>query len=720
MRKIFQGFLLIFLLLGNKSFGQTKSIARIWNEATLEAIRNDYARPTIHARNLFHTSVLMYDSWALFKQGVTPYFIGTNNLGTNEGLPKMLEQSDYSELATAETMSYALYRLIKHRFKNAPKYNLIEQNVNKLMDSLGYDKTYTSTQETNPASIGNYLAQQMINFGLSDGSNEGNKYKNQFYTNSNGLLYPAVSGNDEATDFNLWQPLTLDIFIDQSGNVTPNNTPKFLTPEWGNVTPFAMTTDDLTEYSKYGTDLKVYNDPGPPVFMTDSASDFYKWGFSLVLSWSSHLDTLNQTLIDISPKAIGGFKSLPLSAKDYPSFYNFTEGGDNSPGYLKNPVTQLPYSTQLVQRADYARVLAEFWADGPDSETPPGHWFTILNYVNDNPLLEKKWKGSGSILSDLEWDVKSYLTLGGAMHDAAISAWSVKGYYDYIRPISAIRLMAERGQCSNPTLPNFDKNGLPLIDGLIELVDDNDPLSGATNKNSGEIKVFSWRGPDYISEESTDIAGVGWILAKDWWPYQRPTFVTPPFAGYVSGHSVFSRAAAEVLTLITGNEYFPGGLGEFVARKNDFLVFEKGPSTDIKLQWATYRDASDQTSLSRIYGGIHPPVDDIPGRLIGQKVGIKAFEYIDRLIEPTGINNLNIWENLIIYPNPTSSKGLINIQSSISIESIVIFDATGRQMSNYDNIFSTTCKIESPTKKGIYILQLKSKQGSYSKKISVL
>ena len=720
MNKIFQGFLLIFLLLGNKSFAQTKSIARIWNEAILDAVRNDYARPTIHARNLFHTSVLMYDSWALFKQGITPYFIGTNNLGTNEGFPKMLEQSEYSDLAAKETMSYALSRLIKHRFKNAPKYNLIEENVNNLMDSLGYDKTYTSTQETTPASIGNYLAQQMINFGLSDGSNEGNKYKNQFYTNSNGLLFPAVSGNAEATDFNLWQPLTLDIFIDQSGNVTPNNTPKFLTPEWGNVIPFAMTNDDLTEYSKYGTDLNVYNDPGPPVFMTDSASDYYKWGFSLVLSWSSHLDTLDQTLIDISPKAMGGFKNLPSSAKDYPSFYNFPDGGDNSPGYTKNPVTQLPYNTQLVPRADYARVLAEFWADGPDSETPPGHWFTILNYVNDNPLLEKRWKGSGSIVSDLEWDVKSYLTLGGAMHDAAISAWSVKGYYDYIRPISAIRLMAERGQCSDPFLPNFNKNGLPLIDGLIELVDDNDPLSGAANKNSGEIKVYSWRGPDYISEESTDIAGVGWILAKDWWPYQRPTFVTPPFAGYVSGHSVFSRAAAEVLTLMTGSEYFPGGLGEFVARKNNFLVFEKGPTTDIKLQWATYRDASDQTSLSRIYGGIHPPIDDIPGRLIGQKVGIKAFEYIDQLIEPTSINNFNIWDNLIIYPNPSSSKELINIQSSISIESIVVFDATGRQISNYDNILSTSFEIDSPTKKGIYILQLRSKQGSYSKTISVL
>ena len=47
----------------------------------------------------------------------------------------------------------------------------------------------------------------------------------------------------------------------------------------------------------------------------------------------------------------------------------------------------------MVKRGDYTRGLAEFWADGPDSETPPGHWFTILNYVNDNPLLNKNFEG---------------------------------------------------------------------------------------------------------------------------------------------------------------------------------------------------------------------------------------------------------------------------------------------------------------------------------------
>jgi hypothetical protein len=123
---------------------------------------------------------------------------------------------------------------------------------------------------------------------------------------------------------------------------------------------------------------------------------------------------------------------------------------------------------------------------------------------------------------------------------------------------------------------------------------------------------------------------VGWILAENWWPYQQPTFVTPPFAGFVSGHSTFSRAAATVLAKFTGSEFFPGGMGTFDAPKNAFLEFEAGPSVDVQLQWATYYDAADETSISRIYGGIHPTQDDIPGRFIGARVGEDAYAFAMR------------------------------------------------------------------------------------------
>ncbi len=155
-------------------------------------------------------------------------------------------------------------------------------------------------------------------------------------------------------------------------------------------------------------------------------------------------------------------------------------------------------------------------------------------------------------------------------------------------------------------------------------------LAGVGGANIGKIAVYAWRGPGFIFNPAIDSAGTGWILAEDWWPYQRPTFVTPPFAGYVSGHSTYSRAAAAVMSMLTGDEFFPGGLGEFFAPQNEFLVFEEGPSVDVTLQWAKYYDAADECSLSRIYGGIHPTADDIPGRFMGAKIGPDAYEQASR------------------------------------------------------------------------------------------
>ena len=38
-----------------------RSVARIWDEALLDAIRRDVPAPTVHARNLFHMSAAMWD-----------------------------------------------------------------------------------------------------------------------------------------------------------------------------------------------------------------------------------------------------------------------------------------------------------------------------------------------------------------------------------------------------------------------------------------------------------------------------------------------------------------------------------------------------------------------------------------------------------------------------------------------------------------------------------
>ncbi|MDA0195497.1 MAG: vanadium-dependent haloperoxidase [Bacteroidetes bacterium] len=607
------------------------SVARQWNEVLLDAIRHDYARPTVHARNLFHTSIAMYDAWAAFDEKAIPFFIG-NSLGAYDCQFEGIDRPTDIKAAREEAMSYAAFRLISHRFRASPGKNSTKKATHQLMTDLGYDMSFKSTnyEKGNPAALGNYIARQLIAFGLNDGSNEKKKYKSKYYEVVNPMLIPDLIGNPDLKNPNRWQPLGLELNIDQSSNRTPSGVTAFLGPEWGNVIPFSLKEDDLRIYKRDGNEYRVYHDPGPPPYIDPvdggGLTSEYQWNFEMNSIWSSHLDPRDSVLWDISPASTGNAQGLPNTLEEYHDYYKYLEGGDPGRGRALNPRTGNPYDPQIVPRADYTRVLAEFWADGPDSETPPGHWFTILNYVSDHPQLVKKFAGEGELLDDLEWDVKSYFVLSGAMHDAAIAAWGIKGWYDYIRPISALRYMASQGQSTSPDLPHYSPAGLPLVEGYIEQITERKGL-GMNPKNIGKIQIRSWRGPDFILRPEKDLAGVGWILAEDWWPYQRPSFVTPPFAGYVSGHSTFSRAAAEVMTLFTGDEFFPGGMAEFYAKKNEFLVFEEGPSVDVTLQWATYRDASDQTSLSRIWGGIHPPADDIPGRIIGEKIGVEAFNY---------------------------------------------------------------------------------------------
>ncbi len=720
----------VFISLAFNSHGQ-HTVARKWNEALLEGIRNDFARPTVHARNLFHTSMAMYDAWAAFDGNAELYLLGKSLNGYKcrfDGIA----QPENIQAAQEEAISYACYRLLLHRFANSPGALETRIIIDNLMDELGYDLTFTSTnlEFGEPAALGNYIAQSIIEYGLLDGSNEIGGYTNQFYQPVNEPLVVADPGNPTMTDPNRWQPLTLETFIDQSGNEIPGATPAFLGPEWGQVFPFALSKDDLTIFERDGHEYWVYHNPlQPPLLNADGSglSDEYKWTFSLVSIWGSHLDPSDGVLWDISPGASGNlpFESLPIEFTKYQNFYNTLDGGTPGSGRDINPKTGQPYAPNMVPRGDYARVLAEFWADGPDSETPPGHWFTILNKVNDDPNLVKKFKGEGPILSDLEWDVKSYFALAGTMHDVAVTAWGIKGWYDYTRPVSAIRYMADKGQSSDQNLPNYSPEGLPLEPGLIELVNEGDPLAGVNNEHVGKIKLYTWKGPDYIADPETDIAGVDWILAENWWPYQRPTFITPPFAGYISGHSTFSRAAAELLTLFTGDEFFPGGLGEFPAPQNNFLVFEKGPSVDVTLQWATYRDASDQTSLSRIWGGIHPPADDIQGRIIGKKIGINAFNLAEQyfLKQVTAIEkNPLISQKLQFYPNPASDKLTINGAFGAQQSVEVIISNLHGQIVKKEMAISNGNLIEvdvSNLTKGVYVVDLTAKSLKHSGRLMV-
>jgi hypothetical protein len=214
---------------------------------------------------------------------------------------------------------------------------------------------------------------------------------------------------------------------------------------------------------------------------------------------------------------------------------------------------------------DREKVTAEYWADGPRSEFPPGHWALIAQ------VLSRKRGHS------LDYDAKMFFALGNALMDASIAAWAAKYRWDFVRPITAIR---ERYR---------DKD------------------------------VTSWLGP-YL--------GYGTVKGQQWIPYQSPNVVTPPFPEYVSGHSTFSSAAAAILAKFTGSDAFGAGVTieagtSLFEPTTDTHVGT--PATDILLTWPTLTAAAKNAGLSRRLGGIHFQDGDEHGYNLGQKAGTNVL-----------------------------------------------------------------------------------------------
>jgi hypothetical protein len=621
LRGIARAAILIALACTANNARATETVARIWDEQLLHAISQDTARPTVHARNLYHLSAGMYDAWAAY-----------DNTARGSIFKEKVTAADI-DAARNEAVSYAAFNIIKHRFFSGPagvgpgRVGTLA-DIRQQMIDLGFDPDNTSTVGNSPAALGNRVAQSVINYGLADGANEAGNYASvPPYTPVNQPLtfdLPGATMNDP----NRWQQLHfLGGRIDQFGRPINEATQGNLSPRWGNVKPFGMTAADRSANG-------VYHDQGAPRQLGGSTDAAFKQLDVLgVIRLSSQLDPNDGVMIDISPATRGNTPNAP-----------FTESYDQV-GYAMNPYTGQPYTPQMVKRGDFGRIVAEFWADGPLSTAPPGHWNEIRNDVTDKMEqlgIAKRIGGVGPAVSDLEWDVKSMLALNGAVHDAAIAAWNHKGFYDSARPISFIRYMGQRGQSSDPNLKvdlgggnlvdTYHPDGLPLEPGLVEVITPQTTAAGQRHEqlagNEGKIAIRSWQGAvDGTApfDDPSEISGVDWILAETWMPYQLSSFVTPPFPGYLSGHSTFSRSSAEVMTLLTGSEFFPGGIFEYEFEQGSGLDFEYGPTTPLSLQWATYFDASDQASISRIYGGIHPPADDFSGRRIGNMVGPDAF-----------------------------------------------------------------------------------------------
>jgi hypothetical protein len=235
-----------------------------------------------------------------------------------------------------------------------------------------------------------------------------------------------------------------------------------------------------------------------------------------------------------------------------------------TPPYQHGDPNYTSQSAALLQISagltDTQKMIGEYWKDGPHSETPPGHWCLHAQYLS---TLYNHTR---------DQDVKMFFAMTNATFDASIAAWDAKHFWNSVRPLSSIPL---------------------LYNGM---------------------KEFMWGGP-YKGRVFQD--GSMWI------PYQPSNFPTPPFPEFISGHSTFSRAAAEALKRFTGGDNF----GFSVSFAPGSSVIEPGavPANTVTLTFPTLRVAADQAGLSRRYGGIHFQTADLQGRAVGLMIGDQAF-----------------------------------------------------------------------------------------------
>ena len=239
-----------------------------------------------------------------------------------------------------------------------------------------------------------------------------------------------------------------------------------------------------------------------------------------------------------------------------------------------------------AERAAVAKDMrtAFFWAEkGLSADGTKTQAGTITPPGHWNEIASTASAGRNLTLSE---NARMYAILNIAMADAAIAAWDMKYHYDLWRPIHAIRLAA-----TDPNDPNFNPGLLP---------------------KPGDRDWATW----------------------------LPLIPTSNHPEYVSGHSTFSGAAAEVLTALLGRDV------NFTISADDAMRIDANGMPDpngIKetRTYTNFWDAAQEASRSRIFGGIHYTFSGWDGLDAGRDVGGWTINSLMAPVpEPVGASTL--------------------------------------------------------------------------------
>ena len=338
---------------------------------------------------------------------------------------------------------------------------------------------------------------------------------------------PSNSSPETLTNIELWTAEHVPI-DDSTARLQ-----SFLTPHWGTITPFGLGS---------GRDALP---PAPKSFLADGVQATVDLTAQTVTLADGTVQTISQDLI----------------------------GSVINPEFIAQAQEVVNISANLT---DEQKLIAEFWEDGGGTSFPPGTWMTFGQAISEDND------------HSVDQDANLFMALGNAVFDAGVATWDAKAFYDYARPVRAIR--------------ELGKLGLIGSQGT-------DAVTGETG---------------FVIDAWSPNNGTQTILAENFLTYQTPgSDPSPPFAEYTSGHSAFSAAGAEVLSSFTGSDTFGASI-DFAPGSSRF---EPGvtPQATTTLEWATFSEAADEGGISRLYGGIHFTDGDINGRAIGRQAGATAW-----------------------------------------------------------------------------------------------
>jgi hypothetical protein len=217
--------------------------------------------------------------------------------------------------------------------------------------------------------------------------------------------------------------------------------------------------------------------------------------------------------------------------------------------------------------------IVEFMRDGPRSTGQSGHW---LQFAQDVSRRDKY---------GLDQDVKLFFAVANTAFDAFIASWETKRFYDSARPYALVRVVQQ------------------LFAGK---------------------SVVGYLGPG---------KGFGVIPAEQWHPYSPGTFVTPPFPGYVSGHSTVSGACSKILELFTGSDrygaYYRHTAGVYTEPNATVAGMQSlngrppqglPENKEVVLVLPTFTATAEMAGISRVMGGYHIQADNVEGLKLGRSV----------------------------------------------------------------------------------------------------